>query len=260
MLFFQRWFAQNAPQAATAAKGLRVVFTGDSITDGNWGKADGKPSSQRNLWDRNHLFGSGYMYLCATYYQGYFPDRDYLFFNRGTGGNALGDLAARWQEDVLDLRPDVLSVLIGTNDVERHLRKLLRADDPQAVSDFDFAGWEKTYRRLLDEARQANPALRIVLCTPFAAPCGKIVEGELGAYYPLRQQMLAQCCAIVAEIARDYGATLVPFHRLIAGLESRLPNGDETYWVWDGIHPTPAGQRLMADCWIGAAARSGAME
>lgn len=172
----------------------------------------------------------------------------------------MSDLAARWQEDVLDLRPDVLSVFIGTNDVERHLRKLLRADDPQAVPDFDFAAWEKTYRSLLDKAREANPALKIVLCTPFAAPCGKIVEGALGAYYPLRQRMLARCCEAVERIAADYGATLVPFHRLIAGLESRLPNGDATYWVWDGIHPTPAGQRRMADCWIGTVARSGAME
>lgn len=242
MLFFQRWFARNAPQPAVTASGRRVVYIGDSITDGNWGKANGKPSSQRNLWDRNHLFGSGYMYLCASYYQGYFPDRDYRFFNRGVGGHALGDLAARWQEDVIDLRPDVLSVFVGTNDAERHLGRLLRADDPKTVPDFDFADWERTYRGLLDQARQANPALKIVLCTPFAAPCGKIVEGALGEYYPLRQRILAQCCVIVERIAADYGATLVPFHRLIADLETRLPNGDATYWVWDGIHPTPAGQ------------------
>ena len=260
MLFFQRWFARNAPQPAVTASGRRVVYIGDSITDGNWGKANGKPSSQRNLWDRNHLFGSGYMYLCASYYQGYFPDCDYRFFNRGVGGHALGDLAARWQEDVIDLRPDVLSVFVGTNDAERHLGRLLRADDPKTVPDFDFADWERTYRGLLDQARQANPALKIVLCTPFAAPCGKIVEGALGEYYPLRQRILAQCCVIVERIAADYGATLVPFHRLIADLETRLPNGDATYWVWDGIHPTPAGQRLMADCWIGAAARNGVME
>ena len=171
-----------------------------------------------------------------------------------------GDLAARWQEDVIDLRPDVLSVFVGTNDAERHLGRLLRADDPKTVPDFDFADWERTYRGLLDRARQANPALKIVLCTPFAAPCGKIVEGALGEYYPLRQRILAQCCVIVERIAADYGATLVPFHRLIADLETRLPNGDATYWVWDGIHPTPAGQRLMADCWIGAAARNGVME
>ena len=176
------------------------------------------------------------------------------------GGHALGDLAARWQEDVIDLRPDVLSVFVGTNDAERHLGRLLRADDPKTVPDFDFADWERTYRGLLDQARQANPALKIVLCTPFAAPCGKIVEGALGEYYPLRQRILAQCCVILERIAADYGATLVPFHRLIADLETRLPNGDATYWVWDGIHPTPAGQRLMADCWIGAAARNGVME
>lgn len=66
--------------------------------------------------------------------------------------------------------------------------------------------------------------------------------------------------AVIERIAADYGAALVPFHRLVAGLETALPNGDATYWVWDGIHPTPACHRRMADCWIEAAARSGAME
>ena len=118
VLFFHRYFQrQTLPEAVAVATGRRVVFIGDSITDGNWGKGDGKRSSDRNLWDRNHLYGSGYMYLCATYYQGYFPERGYLFFNRGVGGNTLGELADRWQEDVVDLRPDVLSVLVGTNDV-----------------------------------------------------------------------------------------------------------------------------------------------
>lgn len=262
MLFFQRYFRQQADrnQAAAVATGRRVVYIGDSITDGNWGKGDGKPSSQRNLTDRNHLYGSGYMYLCASYYQGYFPERDYRFFNRGVSGNALDDLAVRWEEDVVALRPDVLSVLVGTNDVARYLDGVIHAVDPARVPDFDFAAWEKEYRRLLDDARQANPALKIVLCTPFAAPAGPIVEGGEGDYYPLRQQLLARCCAVVERIAADYGATLVPFHRLVAGLEERLPDGDATYWVWDGIHPTPACHRRMADCWIGAVARSGAME
>ncbi|WP_317190760.1 SGNH/GDSL hydrolase family protein [Alistipes timonensis] len=241
------------------ATGRRVVFIGDSITDGNWGKGDGKRSSDRNLWDRNHLYGSGYMYLCATYYQGYFPERGYLFFNRGVGGNTLGELADRWQEDVVDLRPDVLSVLVGTNDISRYLHWLMVSAAVEKP-EFDFAGWEKTYRRLLDEARRANPDLKILLCTPFAAPSGAVVEGIQGEYYPLRQQLLAQCCAVIERIAADYGAALVPFHRLVAGLETALPNGDATYWVWDGIHPTPACHRRMADCWIEAAARSGAME
>ena len=259
VLFFHRYFQrQTPPEAVAVATGRRVVFIGDSITDGNWGKGDGKRSSDRNLWDRNHLYGSGYMYLCATYYQGYFPERGYLFFNRGVGGNTLGELADRWQEDVVDLRPDVLSVLVGTNDVWRYLHGLMTGG--AAKPEFDFAGWEKTYRRLLDEARRANPDLKILLCTPFAAPSGAVVEGIQGEYYPLRQQLLAQCCAVIERIAADYGAALVSFHRLVAGLETALPNGDATYWVWDGIHPTPACHRRMADCWIEAAARSGAME
>lgn len=260
VLFFHRYFQrQTPPEAVAVATGRRVVFIGDSITDGNWGKGDGKPSSERNLTDRNHLYGSGYMYLCASYYQGYRPRRGYLFFNRGVSGNTLDELAARWQEDVVALRPDVLSVLVGTNDVGRYLhgRMVSAAAEKR---DFDFAGWEKTYRRLLDEARRANPDLKILLCTPFAAPVGEIAEGLWGEYYPLRQQLLARCCAVVERIAADYGAALVPFHRLVAGLETKLPNGDATYWVWDGIHPTPACHRRMADCWIEAAARSGAMD
>ena len=55
---------------AVWAKGPKVLFIGDSITDGNWGNSDGsaQPSSVRNHWDMNHIYGSGYMYLCASYY------------------------------------------------------------------------------------------------------------------------------------------------------------------------------------------------
>ena len=177
VLFFHRYFQrQAAPEAVAVATGRRVVFIGDSITDGNWGKGDGKPSSERNLTDRNHLYGSGYMYLCASYYQGYRPERGYLFFNRGVSGNTLDELAARWQEDVVNLRPDVLSVLVGTNDIDRYLHGLMVSAAVEKT-DFDFAGWEKTYRRLLDEARRANPDLKILLCTPFAAPSGRSSRG-----------------------------------------------------------------------------------
>ena len=71
-----------------------------------------------------------------------------------------------------------------------------------------------TYRGLLDRARQANPALKIVLCTPFAAPCGKIVEGALGEYYPLRQRILAQCCDRGANRSRLRRDARALFHRL----------------------------------------------
>lgn len=111
------------------ASGPRVLFIGDSITDGNWGNACGmpKPTAERSLWDMNHIYGSGYMYLCASHYQGDFPEKEYAFFNRGISGNTLRDLEKRWEEDVIGMKPDVLSVLVGTNDVQfLALLRLLR--------------------------------------------------------------------------------------------------------------------------------------
>ncbi|MEG2060430.1 MAG: SGNH/GDSL hydrolase family protein [Alistipes sp.] len=232
--------------AASSVSCRRIVFIGDSITDGNWGKGDGRPTAERNLTDRNHLYGSGYMYLCAAHYQSRYPDRDYLFFNRGVSGNTLDELAARWSQDVIALKPDLLSVLIGSNDVSRYISSLTSEADA-AAREFDFAGWEATYRQLLDQARQANPRLQIVLCTPFAVRAGALKTEK---FYSLREQLLVRCAEVVKHLAADYGAAIVPFQQLVAGLEGQQPAGDDTYWVWDGIHPTPACHRRMADCWI----------
>ena len=54
----------------------------------------------------NHIYGSGYMYLCASRYQGDFPEKEYAFFNRGISGNTLRDLEKRWEEDVIGMKPD----------------------------------------------------------------------------------------------------------------------------------------------------------
>lgn len=82
-----------------------------------------------------------------------------MLFNRGISGNTLRDLEKRWEEDVIGMKPDVLSVLVGTNDVHYYLQ----GDKKEP---FDFEGWEKCYRSLLDRSLQANPELKIVVGTP----------------------------------------------------------------------------------------------
>ena len=79
--------------------------------------------------------------------QGDFPEKEYAFFNRGISGNTLRDLEKRWEEDVIGMKPDVLSVLVGTNDVHYYLQ----GDKKEP---FDFEGWEKCYRSLLDRSLQ----------------------------------------------------------------------------------------------------------
>ncbi len=222
------------------ATGLRVLFIGDSITDGNWGKGDGKPSAQRPQWDMNHIFGSGYMYLCATHYMGKYPRREYMFFNRGSSGNTLDDLEKRWDTDVLEMQPDVLSVLIGINDVNRYLHG-------DRKTPFDFDAWEATYRKLLDHARQANPNLKIVLAGPFVAPTGKMSSD---AGFAQCNEITRRCDGIVKKIAQDYHALYLPYQEMFDQILKSEPTSQDTYWIWDGVHPTPAGHWLMANMWI----------
>lgn len=226
----------------TYAGGLRILFIGDSITDGNWGNACGmaKPASERNLWDMNHIYGSGYMYLCASHYQGNYPEKEYEFFNRGISGNTLQDLERRWEADAVGIKPDVLSVLVGTNDIHYYLQ----GDKKEP---FDFLSWEKRYRSLLARSLEANPELKIVLGTPFVANVGNMRKsGDFGE----RDSLVRRCAVIVEKIAQDYQAVCLPYNTMFDDLLKTCPTSKENYWIWDGIHPTPAGHRRMADMWI----------
>lgn len=228
---------------AVNAGGKRVLFIGDSITDGAWGKTGGvaKPSDKRTHWDLNHIYGHGYMFLCAAHYQAKYPEKDYEFFNRGISGNTLDDLAERWEKDALSLKPDVLSVLIGVNDVDNHIRG--------KGKELDVKAWETKYRSLLDSALAQNPNLKILLGTPFVANTGKMRNSE---NYTERERLVKECAEAVRRIANDYKAVCLPYDVMFAKAIKTKANKD-TYWIWDGIHPTAAGHQLMADMWIKAA-------
>ena len=222
--------------------GQRIVFTGDSVTDGGWGRSSdfGRPTAERNHKDLNHIYGHGYMMLCASYFEAAYPQRPFEFFNRGISGDDLARIEARWEEDAVAMRPDVLSLLVGINDTYLHVRN-------HAGEQFDFEGWESRYRALLDRARAANPDLRIMLGTPFIARVGR--NGAADNY--LRCERITHRLAeIVCRIAADYGAVVLRYDEMF-GCQKRVhPSVPMSHWIWDGIHPTAAGHRLMSDLWI----------
>lgn len=222
------------------AKGLKVLFIGDSITDGAWGRSGGsqKSSEERNHGDKNHIYGHSYMFLCAAHYESRYPERDYQFYNRGISGYTLTDLEQRWERDVTSLCPDILSILVGTNDVQAALDR----NEPM-----DISTWEQRYRALLDRALQVNPKMKIIIGIPFAANVGKMKKS---VNYPQRQQQLEACGQALRRVAADYHALLLPYDALFASLLQGPPSDRDTYWIWDGIHPTPAGHHRMAELWI----------
>lgn len=209
------------------------VFTGDSITDGAWGASGGRgiPTSERKLNDPNHIYGHSYMMLVASDWQAKYPELEQKFHNRGISGDTLEKLIARWDSDILSLKPDVLSILIGVNESGKIK---------------DVAAWEAKYRTLLNHTRKALPECKFVLCTPFLAPVGRFGVRE---DYHQRSAMVKAMAASVRELAAEFHAVLVPFDELFEGLVADSPASRELWWIWDGIHPTAAGHRMMADCW-----------
>jgi len=187
----------------------RILFQGDSITDGNRGRSA----------DPNHILGHGYVFIIAARHGAAFPELKLDFINRGVSGNTVLDLEKRWRQDTLDLKPDVLSILIGVND---HARRV------------PLDQYEQVYDKLLTEAKAANPAIKLVLGEPFVKPTEK-VDDDL-----IRRQ------AIVARLAKKHGAALVHFQRVFDEAARRAP---ADYWIWDGVHPTYRGHQLMADEW-----------
>ena len=225
---------------ATSAQ-HRILYIGDSVTDGGWGRSGGsiKPSKDRNHTDQNHVYGHSYMMLCAAHNQSQQPEAGYEFLNRGISGDDLSKLEARWEEDAVNVNPDVLSLLVGTNDVHYYLEKPDKA--------FDFAGWEQRYRALLNRMREVNPNVHFVLGTPFVAKVGR---AGTATDYAVRDSLVHQLAEIVCRIAHDYDAVLLRYDSLFAAQKTEHPLVPASHWIWDGIHPTAAGHQLMADLWI----------
>jgi lysophospholipase L1-like esterase len=198
----------------------RLLFQGDSITDMNWG---------RNQQDRNHYLGHSYVYLIAARLGVEMPGAKLDFCTRGVGGNTVLDLRARWQRDAIDMHPDLLSILIGTNDVARGVQ-------PQS--------FESDYRSIIDASREANGALRLVLLDPFVLRSGSLIDERV---WTSRRSGVDDLCVIVDRLSKDYGAVHVKTQEIFDAAAKIAP---PEQWIWDGVHPLPQGHELIARSWL----------
>jgi lysophospholipase L1-like esterase len=214
--FAQTAVAVSSEPAPIFPRDARILFQGDSITDGNRGRSE----------DPNHILGHGYVFIIAAKYGAAFPERNLTFLNRGVSGNKVTDLEKRWQKDTLDLKPDLISVLIGVNDNDH----------------VPFDQYEQVYDRLLTDTEAANPEIRLVLCEPFTLPVG----GKKGEHWEAWSTGIKQRQAIVARLAQKHHAALVHFQRAFDATCAKAP---PEHWIWDGVHPTYSGHQIMADEW-----------
>ena len=205
-------------------KGAALLFQGDSITDMKWG---------RNQADRNHYLGHSYVYLIASRLLTDTPEAELNFLNRGVSGNTVADLKARWQKDALDLKPDVLSILVGVNDVGRAVR---------SNTDVDVTAFEADYRSLLDQSRRANADLKIVLLEPFVLPVTRVKD-----QWETWRGKIDRLRPIVAKLSSEHNALLLKTQDIFDTAANRTK---PSHWIWDGVHPLPQGHELIARNWI----------
>lgn len=182
--------------------------------------------------DPNHILGHGYAFIISAKEGAAFPERNVTFINRGISGNTLADLAGRWGADTLDLKPDVLSILIGVNDLNHKLK---------AGHAFSVQKYGDAYDKLLARTVAALPAVRLILGEPFFA-LGDLTK----ARFEERKRAMAGMREVIEKLATKYNAVVVHYQKVFDEAAERAP---AAYWIWDGVHATYAGHQLMADEW-----------
>ncbi|MBO5065735.1 MAG: SGNH/GDSL hydrolase family protein [Clostridia bacterium] len=198
-----------------------ILFQGDSITDGNRGRSS----------DLNHVHGHGYQYIIASEMYADNLNKNIEVYNRGNSGDRICDLYGRWIEECLNLKPTILSVLIGVNDIVFNWNNN-SGSDPER--------YEKIYRYLLDEVKEKNPETLIVIMEPFF---GDKEEPELDAFF---KEHIGGYQKAAKKIAEEYGAVFVPLQDLF---DEYAQKTDVFNLLWDGVHPTTCGHQLIARRW-----------
>ena len=212
------------------AKNDVILLQGDSITDAGRSRDQAKagvPNYQPGL-------GNGYAWLAAAELLVGRPEDALKIFNRGISGHKVFQLADRWQADCLDLKPNVLSILIGVNDIWHSL-------DPKQNYQGTVAIYERDYHALLERTRQALPKVRLVICEPFVLRCGAVNDKWFPEFDRYR--------AAAKRVAESQRATFVQFQTLF---DEAVKYAPPEHWAGDGVHPSPAGASLMAYFWLKA--------
>ncbi len=193
----------------------KIVFQGDSITD----------AGRSREWDR--LMGSGYPTLVAARL-GLDAPGAYECVNRGISGDRVVDLYARWRVDCVNLKPDIVSILIGVNDVWHDT-------DGNGVEADRF---ETIYGLLLDYTAERLPGSRVIVLEPF------FLHGTAtDPYWELFAREVPLRAAAARRVAERHGAAFIP---LQADLEAACALAPASHWLADGVHPAPAGHEIIA--------------
>ena len=206
-------------------KGNTILFQGDSITDAGRDK-------KKEVANEQKAFGKGYAWMAASQLLISKPEHKLTIHNRGISGNKVHQLDARWQKDCLDIKPDILSILIGVNDIWHGLN---------GRYDGTVTTYEDDYRKLIERTKKHLPKVKLVICEPFVLKCGAVNDKWFPEFDKYR--------AAAKRIASENKAIFVPFQSMF---DEAIKYAEPKHWAGDGVHPSAHGASLMAHFWTQA--------
>jgi len=209
--------------------GKIILFQGDSITD---------TSRSREI---EHNRGCGY----ATMVSGALGAKEpckYTFYNRGISGNRIVDLYARMRKDILNLKPDYLSILVGINGIWH---------EAAYKNGVDAKKFEMVYNLLVSEIKEALPETKIMLLEPFVlhGSATKDTQENPTRWEYFRTETVLRREA-TKRVAEAQNVLFVPLQEIFDKADASAP--EECYWLYDGVHPTAAGHELIKQAWLEA--------
>lgn len=212
---------------AEKRKRMRYLFQGDSITDAG-----------RGNYENPGDMGCGYPRLLEAELT--FEDRAAEVLNCGISGNRVVDLLARWKKDCLNLKPDVVTILIGVNDVWHEFggHNGVRAEL-----------FGKVYRLLLEETFRALPQVKVILMGAYVIH-GPATDGDWDVF----DSEVKARRDITRKLAEEFGLGYVDLQE---AFDRACGDAPAAHWSGDGVHPTAAGHMLIARTWRETARKMG---
>ena len=200
-------------------KKVKLVFQGDSITDAGRDK--------RNY----HDVGPGYPKYASEQLTAECPDVDFEFINQGISGNRTSQLFDRFYSDALSFEPDVISILIGINDIwHRYLGERIATTDEQL---------ELNYRCILERIRKETNA-KIMILSPYLLTCNDKDQ--------IRED-LKTALPIIRKLADEYADVFIPLDKIFEEAEKTV---EPMFFSGDGVHPNDNGAKFIGKLYADA--------